>query len=256
MTATPAAPAARVAVEAGRARADLAAAHRMGVIDNLHTGTWNHMSCRVPGAPGRLLITPCDSHWALVTASSLAEIGPEDADGMRERDPGLWIAYSYHAGVYARRPDVAAMIHVHSPYATALGMIDGGRMEVASHAGLTFFENAVAYSDDNAGRAAGFGRSGEDVAGWLGDKTVLFVRNHGVVVVGPSVPVTYTDTYLVERACEYQMLAMAAAAGKPLRLSAEGPHAFESDEEARAVRERHFIHMRGLLDATQPDYAS
>lgn len=145
------------------------------------------------------------------------------------------------------------MMHTHSPYATALGMLENGRMEVDAHAGLTFFEDEIAYSDERDEPDAGFGRSGLDVARWLGEKTVLFIRNHGIVVVGPSIPVVYTDTFLIERTSQYQMIAMAS--GLPIRLNKEGPHAFENEAEALAVRERHFAAMKRVLDHTQPDYA-
>lgn len=68
-----------------RARVDLAAAHRIGLLEGLHTGSWHHISVKVPGAPERLLISPCDRHWSQVTASSIVEVGPEDTDRLRRR---------------------------------------------------------------------------------------------------------------------------------------------------------------------------
>jgi ribulose-5-phosphate 4-epimerase/fuculose-1-phosphate aldolase len=42
---------------------DLAAAHRLAVMDDLHEGTWNHMSVVLSGQRDRLLMTPADTDW-------------------------------------------------------------------------------------------------------------------------------------------------------------------------------------------------
>ena len=57
-----------------RTRVDFAAVHRIVVHENMHEGTWNHFSCKVPGRPGHLLITPGQTHFSRVTASSLVEV--------------------------------------------------------------------------------------------------------------------------------------------------------------------------------------
>ena len=49
-----------------RARVDFAAVHRIIVHENMHEGTWNHFSCKVPGRPGHLLITPGQMHFSRV----------------------------------------------------------------------------------------------------------------------------------------------------------------------------------------------
>ena len=77
------------------------------------------------------------------------------------------------------------------------------------------FYERVAYSDGYDG-AGGFGSDqGAAIARWLGDHaTVLFLRNHGIVVIGKSIAAAYTDAYLLERACRVQLLAMAS--GRPV----------------------------------------
>jgi ribulose-5-phosphate 4-epimerase/fuculose-1-phosphate aldolase len=235
------------------ARQDLAAAHRLAVLDELHEGTWNHMSLAVPGRPGRLLFTPPDTHWAQVTASSLVEIGAEDAEQLRGDNTGLWVALRIHEPVHRARPDAACVIHVHSPYATALAMLEDCRLEFAEQNALDFYDR-VAYSDSYDG-AIGFDLGqGEAIAEWLGrTASVLFLRNHGVIVTGPTVAAAYTDAYLLERACRVQMIA--AATGRPLNpVPADVAQAFAAESQSLGFRERHFAAMRRLLDETQADY--
>src|SRR5207253_2972699 len=79
-----------------QARVDLAAAHRLAVMDDLHEGTWNHFSAKVPGDPERILLTPSNTHWSQVTAGSLVELGPEDRDSLRRGGGMPWTAYRIH----------------------------------------------------------------------------------------------------------------------------------------------------------------
>src|SRR3546814_11971102 len=54
-----------------------------------------------------------------------------------------------------------------------------------------------------------------DLARALGAKRVLFLANHGVVVVGPNIARAFEDLYYLERACQVQVLAHST--GRPLR---------------------------------------
>ena len=42
----------------------------------------------------------------------------------------------------------------------------------------------------------------------LGDKTILFMKNHGVLVVGENIAQAYRRLYMLERVCRAQVLAM------------------------------------------------
>lgn len=86
----------------------------------------------------------------------------------------------------------------------------------------------------------------------LGDKRVLLLRNHGAIVVGPSVAAAYLDTYQLERACMYQLLAIAG--GGTMQLIPEEVAA-ASAQQARAGRNvEQFEGMRRWMDAVEPDY--
>src|SRR5947208_13484081 len=59
---------------ASRARIDLAAAHRLAVLQGIAEGIFNHFTLAVPGADDRYLQIPFGLHWSEVTASSLIEV--------------------------------------------------------------------------------------------------------------------------------------------------------------------------------------
>jgi ribulose-5-phosphate 4-epimerase/fuculose-1-phosphate aldolase len=224
------------------ARHDLAAAHRMAVQDGLAEGTWNHFSLMLDER--RMLITPANRHWRLVDADSLAVADLDDPEEARARGAQFMIGYAFHAAVHRARPDAACVLHVHPPYATALSVLDDDELLVASQTSVEF-HGRVAYNEryDLIGGGAG---QGERIAAALGDKDVLFLRGHGVLVVGPTVHQAYQDLYLLELACRTQVLAMST--GRPLRTFDPADvallgHVDDGGEDAR----RHFDAMLELI---------
>ncbi|MEO8687254.1 MAG: class II aldolase/adducin family protein [Solirubrobacteraceae bacterium] len=226
----------------------MAAAHRLAVRDNLHEGTWNHLSVAVPGDAGRMLITPFITHWSQVTASSLAVVGQdEDLDRLQAENEHLWVGYRIHYPLHSARPDAACVLHAHPPFATALTMVEGGRVEMAERNALEF-HGTVAYNDAyDAGVPASLDQ-GQAMAEQLGDASVLMLRNHGVIVVGPTVGIAYTNLYLLERCCRVQWIAQNS--GKPLALIPEDRRGGAGD----GVKEQHFAAMRRVLDRDEPEY--
>ena len=101
------------------------------------------------------------------------------------------------------------------PYATALTLVDGGRLEWCNQNTLRFW-NRVGYDDDYRGLALDEAE-GRRIADALRGKDVLFSASHGVTVVASSVAWAFDDLYYLERACMHQALAVQAANGKPLR---------------------------------------
>jgi ribulose-5-phosphate 4-epimerase/fuculose-1-phosphate aldolase len=231
------------------ARVDLAAAHRLAVRDQLHEGTWNHLSLVVPGEPDKILITPEVCHWSQITASSLAVVGPdEDLEQMRVTNDHLWVGYRIHYPLHQARPDAVCVLHAHPPYATALTMVEGGVLEWAEQNSLEFY-GRVAYNERyDSGVPVGLDQ-GEEMAAFLGDDAILlFLKNHGVVVVGPTVAVAYTNLYLLERYCHVQYLALTMGKITPIPPDRRGGG-------GDTFKEAHFSAMKRVLDKEEPDYA-
>ena len=237
------------------ARLDLAAAHRLAVMDDFHEGTWNHFSLMVPGSLGEMLLTPSHTHFSQVTASSLLQVDA-NADSARETDEATWVAYRIHYPIHAARPDAACVLHAHPPYATAISAIEGGRVEMVEQSGLHLY-GRIAYTDEWDGAWPDDLDQGRQMAAALGERnTILFLKHHGVVVVGPSVGAAYTDLYFLERTCRVQMIA--AASGRKLAVvpgELAAPYA-DSGVEDDTFKRQHFAAMRRLLDERQPDYRS
>ena len=77
-----------VDVETARwqARVDLAAAHRLCVMNDFHEGIFNHLTYRVPGTNDRYYQIPFGLYWSEVTASCFMEVS---YDGERLSGEGV-----------------------------------------------------------------------------------------------------------------------------------------------------------------------
>jgi ribulose-5-phosphate 4-epimerase/fuculose-1-phosphate aldolase len=240
---------------ARRARIDLAAAHRWAVRDGLSEGTWNHFSLVHPEDPTRLLITPANTHWSQVTASSLVEVGPD-----YDRASGsemAWVAYRIHYPVHRARPDAACALHVHSPYVTALSTLEDCTLQMVTQTALGF-AGRVAYTDELDALTEGEQLQGEVIAQALGDRcTVLIMRHHGALVTGATVADAYTDTYNLERCAQTQLLAQASGQRlreiPPERLAACSWVGADPSRDWEANR-LHFEALERVLDVEEPSY--
>jgi len=234
------------------ARIDLAAAHRLADRDGLSEGTWNHLSLSVPGDPGRMLVSPADVHFSLVRACDLSLLGPDvsEVEAIGGRD---WTAYCLHYPIHQLHPEADCVLHVHPPYATAISMMKDGRLEMASQNAMLLW-NRIAYTEEYDGAEPLGLAAGEQLAETLGDKHILFMRNHGVLVVGRTVASAYWDLYLLERACLLQFIA--SSSGGQLAIASDEVCALAAPAGIDETMTRnHFEAMKRVLDREQSDYA-
>jgi len=240
---------------AREAKIHLAAAHRLAVFHDLEEGIDNHFTVTVPGYDDRYLILPFGLHWSEAKASDMIVW---DESGRTLQGEGLCelSAQCIHAPVH-RITGARVVLHTHQPWALALNMVKNNRLVPASQT-ASFFHGHVAYDDAYAGGADTL-EEGERLAKATGDKRVLFMKNHGVLVVGDTVAQAYRRLYLLERVCRAQVLAMST--GQPLEALSEavvaklqvGP---VDDRHSRQERERlYFEAMMRVLDRVNPGYA-
>lgn len=236
-----------------QARIDLAAALRLAVRFGMHEGICNHFSVMLPDAEDCFLLNPFGLHWSEITADNLLVVDGEgrvlEGEGEAERT-----AFHIHSRIHRASPRAACVLHTHMPYATALTTAEDTRLEPISQNALRYYDD-VAYDDLYNGLVHD-NTEGDRLAAALGDKRVLFLANHGVIVVGRSVAEAFDDLYYLERACQLQVLAMST--GKPLRPVPEevARATFGNMAGQAAFAGRHFAALKRLLDRDEPDYAS
>lgn len=238
-------------------RIDLACALRWAARLGFQEGVCNHFSLAVTGEDGTprgdlFLINPYGLHWSEVTASSLVLC---DAEGqvVEGRYPVERTAFFIHSRVHLAAPHAVCVMHTHMPYATALTLREGGRLEMCEQNAL-MFRGRLAYDDEYGGLALD-GDEGGRIARKLGNNSALFLASHGVIVTGRNVAETFTDLYYLECAARAQVLA--ASGGHRLRTIPEEVQrrtAEQAMQELPAVAERLFGAYRRILDKEEPDY--
>jgi len=192
---------ARMSAEEWQTRLDLAACYRLvdlfGWSDLINT----RITARVPGRDDHFLINPYGLLFDEVTASSLVKI---DVEGNKVEPSECEVnsgGFAIPSAVHRARPEVACVLHTHSVAGCAVSMQKDGLLPLNQHALQVIGD--VAYHDYE-----GSARSPEERArflGDLGDRHIMVLRNHGLLVVGESVAAAFIATYRMERACAMQL---------------------------------------------------
>jgi len=239
-----------------QARVHLAAAHRLAALHELEEGIDNHFTVTLPGHEDRFLILPFGRHWSEALASDLMVFN-EAGQTLSGQGAVELSARCIHAPIH-RITGARVVMHTHQTWATALNMLQDNRLLPTTQT-AAFFHGHIAYDDDYTGLADSL-EEGERLARVISDKHILFMKNHGVLVVGDNIAQAYRRLYRLERVCRGQMLAMGS--GKPLsvlsdavvaRVQAPNPQ----DSHPRAERERLFFDaMMRVLDRELPGYGS
>jgi ribulose-5-phosphate 4-epimerase/fuculose-1-phosphate aldolase len=233
----------------------LAAALRLAARDELDEGIDNHFTVQVPGRSGQYLILPFGIHWSLARAGDLMVFDDSGRTLEGEGDVEM-SAWCIHAPVH-RLTGAPVVLHTHQPWATALNMLHDNRLLPATQT-AAFLCHLIAY-DDHYDGTADFPSEGERLAALMGDKPILFMKNHGVLVTGATVAQAYRRLYKLERACRTQLLAMST--GKPLAVLEPGivdkvlRPAPNETHTATQREDLYFEAMLRVLDRDLPGYA-
>jgi ribulose-5-phosphate 4-epimerase/fuculose-1-phosphate aldolase len=140
------------------------------------------------------------------------------------------------------------------PYATALTLLEDGRLEMVEQNALRFHDD-IAYDDTYNGLVVD-DAEGDRLARALGAKRVMFLANHGVIVAGASVAEAFDALYYLERACRLQVLARSMGG----RLRAVRPEVVRATRELIAAdtpkyASAHFDALKRILDREEPGYS-
>jgi ribulose-5-phosphate 4-epimerase/fuculose-1-phosphate aldolase len=237
---------------ANQGRIDLAAALRWAARLGLNEGVCNHFSLEL--ATDRYLINPQGMHWSEVSAGDILLIDGKGKvlEGRHALEPS---AFFIHSHIHRANPQARCVLHTHMPFATALTLVAGGRLEWCSQNALRYW-NRVAYDDSYNGVALD-DAEGRRIALQLKGKDVMFMASHGVTVVGASVAWAFDDLYYLERSCMHQVLAVQGAAGRPLRRIGDAMAGRVAAQIAgeRQQSELFFASIKRMLDRDEPGWS-
>jgi ribulose-5-phosphate 4-epimerase/fuculose-1-phosphate aldolase len=149
-------------------------------------------------------------------------------------------------------PHARCILHVHPKYATAIAALADPEIKPIDQ-NTAHFYNRVAY-DLNFGGIADSNEEGDRLASLIGNRNIMMMGNHGVLVAAATVAQAFDELYYLERAC--RTLVIAYSTGQKLNVM---PH----DLAERTARDwedyadaafTHFEEMKRILDSKDPSY--
>ncbi|KAM9193078.1 alpha-adducin isoform 5-T5 [Mergus octosetaceus] len=192
-------------------RCKLAAFYRLADLFGWSQLIYNHITARVNSEQEHFLIVPFGLLYSEVTASSLVKINIQ-GDVVDRGSTNLGVnqaGFTLHSAIYAARPDVKCIVHIHTPAGAAVSAMKCGLLPISPEA-LSLGD--VAYHDYH-----GILVDDEEkvvIQKNLGPKSkVLILRNHGLVSVGETVEEAFYYIHNLVLACEIQVRTLASAGG-------------------------------------------
>jgi L-fuculose-phosphate aldolase len=176
----------------------------------LNQGTAGNVSARTPEG---FLITPSGLPFDQLVPEHVVEMDLEGQVASSHIEPSS--EWRFHRDILVNRPEVGAVLHVHSPYATALA---------CAHREIPAFHYMVAVAGGKTIPCAPYAAFGtqalsDNVLAALENRHACLLANHGMVAVGPSLEEALRLTKEVEELARQYHLSLQI--GGPVILSDE-----------------------------------
>ncbi|ODQ82279.1 hypothetical protein BABINDRAFT_10742 [Babjeviella inositovora NRRL Y-12698] len=191
-------------------REHMAAAFRTFGRNGYSEGTAGHISVRDPIEPHTFWINPLGRHFCLMKASDMIRV---DYDGnLIEGNAAINKAgFQIHSELHKYRLDINAACHTHSIHGKTYSAF-GKPLEMLNQDSCTFYNCHSVFTD--FGGVALESDEGKKIAAACGPNgRALILQNHGLLTVGQTVDEAAYLFTLMERTCQAQLMADAAAAG-------------------------------------------
>jgi len=188
-------------------RCDLAALYRLVAHFRMTDLIYTHISARLPGPEHHFLINQYGLLFHEMRASDLVKIDVEgnvvDQPNRESRvvNPA---GFTIHSAIHMARADLKFVVHTHSAAGMAVSAQKDGLLPITQIA-LKFY-NRIAYHGYE-GIALNLDER-ERLVHDLGSQNAMILRNHGLLVGGPTAAQTFNWIYFLERACQAQIAAL------------------------------------------------
>ncbi|MCT2533251.1 class II aldolase/adducin family protein [Porticoccaceae bacterium] len=234
-------------------RVQLAACYR--IFDHMGWSEmiYNHITAKVPGPEHHFLINPYGLHYREVTASNLVKV---DIDGniVEHTDYAVNPAgIVIHTAIHAARPDIQCIAHTHTNAGMAVACTQEGLRTDNFYSAL--LHNQIAYHDFE-GITVNDEEKPRLIAN-LGDKSLMILRNHGLLAGGRTIPEAFQNLWAMERACQVQVTT--DSTGRP--NIPVGPEILAKSEQLMAMQamggpsgELEFKALTRLIEKIDPSY--
>jgi ribulose-5-phosphate 4-epimerase/fuculose-1-phosphate aldolase len=199
------------------ARVNLAAAFRVATHLGWNFGNRNHMTLRLPDAPGQFLMNAQNFGWHEITASNLLKIDIATEKILTETDmtPGP-AGLNFHSAILRSKPHLNATLHLHPKHGVVVSAMEEG-LEFFDQGGATI-SGQVTYHDFEG--LADEKDEAPRIVEELGSSFIMIMRNHGLLTVGRTLGEGFTYMASLISACETQVV-LRSTGSKAKPLSAE-----------------------------------
>ncbi len=228
------------------ARIDLACVYRLIAHHGWDELIYNHATLRVPGEDRQFLIKRHELLYPEVTASNLVKVSMDD--DLDERAGVNRPGFTLHSGIFRARPDVNAIVHLHTEHGMAMAGLPGGLRMLSQEA--MRFHNRVGYHDYE-GLTESFDER-ERIAKRLAKHRALILRHHGLTTWGTTMCEAFVLMKHLIAAARIQLMMMATS--EPLKeippeLAEKSAKQFEAHDRGRGAADwPAFLRMMDRVD--------
>lgn len=181
-----------------------------------------------PGSPNAFLVTPAALPYPSMTSDQLVSVDDDlnaiDGGGVPSSESLL------HLAIYRARPDVNAVMHTHSVYATALGVAGRPLPPIVDEL-VVYVGGQVEVSEYESPGSDALAQAGVDA---LGDRRAVLIPHHGMFAVADTVSEALRVCALVERVAQVFINAKTIGGAK------------EVPEESFKAERRMYLERAGL----------
>lgn len=205
------------------ARQQLAACYRVFDMLGWSEMIYNHITVKLPEEEDAFLINPFGLHFSEVKASNLVKI---DSNGTKLDDnpyPVNLAGFVQHAVFHKNLPDAHCIMHTHTTAGMAVSALEGGLQPINFYA--CNFAGQIAYHDFEGVTVRS--EEGERLVRNLGDKRIMLLKNHGILVMGRTLPEAFIKHWSLQRACEIQLATLSM--GQPVHVPQEVVNVHQRD---------------------------
>ena len=195
----------QVSPEEWQLRVDLAACYRLVAAYGWSDLIFTHISARIPGPEHHFLINPYGLLFEEITASSLIKIDQQGEKLSESPHPVNRAGFVIHSAVHAVREDAGCVLHTHTRAGVAVSAQAGGVLPISQQS--TFVLASLGYHSYEG--VALHDAEKPRLQADLGQANHLMLRNHGLLVVGSSIPEAFLLMYNFESTCQIQIAAQA-----------------------------------------------
>ena len=184
----------------------LTAGFRLFAYFGYDEGVAGHITVRDPEFSDHFWVNPIGIHFSQIKVSDLLLVN-HDGEVVQGDRPVNVAAFAIHSRLHQARPDVNAAAHSHSMYGKTFSTF-GKLLDPISQDSCAFYERQALHN--HFAGVVEETEEGDKIASALGDKTVLFMQNHGILTTGTSIDVALWFFFSLERCCQSQLMADAA----------------------------------------------